>query len=250
MVSVFKRTPKNHQTMTKINVLIFICAFVSLSTMSQNKVCENAQDELADLNTIGKCAIEEFKSSNKKEFVTIQTRNRFVRKRNNSYLSSLKKNLAATTRKEAVKKEEKVLDNTTTSNTNLNIDHTSNALLKDVVRFNEVSNAPFFITCADGSAVDKDSCLKETVVSTILDNFTYPFDAAASGIEGTVWVRFVIDKDGYVKNVATLGPDNGELLEEEAKRLVSFLPKFMPGKHNNQFVNVEYFMPIDFQLDE
>ena len=84
----------------------------------------------------------------------------------------------------------------------------------------------------------------------ILDNLTYPFDAAAEGIEGRVWVRFIIDEDGYVSNITTSGPQNGALLEEEAERLVKLLPKFIPGKHNDEYVNVEYFIPIDFHLDE
>ena len=86
-------------------------------------------------------------------------------------------------------------------------------------------------------------------VNNILEHLIYPFDAASEGVEGVVWVRFIIDVDGYIKNITTKGPPNGALLEKEASRLISLLPKFMPGKHNDNYVNVEYFMPIDFQLD-
>ena len=84
----------------------------------------------------------------------------------------------------------------------------------------------------------------------ILENLIYPFDAAAEGIEGRVWVRFIVDKEGFVKNITTSGPPNTELLENEAERLIGLLPKFIPGKLNDDYVNVEYFLPIDFQLDQ
>ena len=228
--------------------LTFVFLLISFSTISQNKVCESSENALEDLNAIGKCSIEQFKKSNKKEFVKVETRNRFVRKRSNSYLSNLKKNLV-TVKSKANTKAKKITETKHAVN-KAEVKNSSEYALKDFVRFDLVTNAPVFITCADAPINSINSCVKETFVNTILDNFIYPFDAAAAGVEGTVWVRFIIDKEGYVTNVTTKGPENGMLLEKEAERLISFLPKFIPGKHNNDFVNVEYFMPIKFQLDE
>ena len=220
--------------------------FVAMSAMSQKKVCENTGDELVDMNTVGKCAIENFKKSQKKEFIKVSTRSRFVRKRNSSYLKNFKKNVNQTkARKETARTKEVAYAKNAIKELNA-----EEVMLKDFVRFDEVNNTPVFITCADVSNAVKDACIKETLVNNILENFTYPFDAAAEGIEGRVWIRFIIDKDGYVKNITSKGPNNGALLEEEAKRLVNLLPKFIPGKHNDEYVNVEYFMPIDFQLDQ
>lgn len=214
--------------------------------MSQPKVCESSTDEFVDLNTIGKCAIEKFKKSEKKEFVKISTRNRFVRKRN-KYLTTLKTNLNSVSNESAVVvKEVAVKEDVVKVVKSVMINKEERSLM----RFDEVADIPVFINCTGLSLEEKKGCVKEVFVNNILDNFTYPFDAASEGIEGRVWVRFIIDTDGYVKNVTTAGPSNGVLLEKEAKRLVGLLPKFVPGKHNNEYVDVEYFMPIDFQLDE
>lgn len=123
--------------------------------------------------------------------------------------------------------------------------------IKDFVSFEEVKDKPIFITCLDEKGTDvRQECIKETIRSSILENLTYPFDAAAEGIQGRVWVRFIVDKQGYLTNVTTSGPKNGVLLEKEAERLVKLLPKFLPGKKNGEYVNIEYFMPFDFHLEE
>ena len=43
-------------------------------------------------------------------------------------------------------------------------------------------------------------------------------------------------------------PKGGELLEIEADRLISKLPKFIPGKHKGNFVYVKYALPIIFKV--
>ena len=124
------------------------------------------------------------------------------------------------------------------------------SMVNDFVRFDQVSEEPVFVTCANYADFDRQKCVKETFVNNILENLVYPFDAASDGIQGRVWVRFIVDKDGFVNNITTTGPENGSLLEKEAERLVKLLPKFLPGKYNNQYVNVEFFIPIDFELEQ
>ena len=46
------------------------------------------------------------------------------------------------------------------------------------------------------------------------------------------------------------GPKDGHLLELEAKRMVSKLPDFIPGKHEGKLANVEYTIPINFKLND
>jgi len=79
------------------NVIFVFGLIISLNANSQNKVCENSADQqIIDVNTIGKCAIEDFKKSNKKSNGDLQvsTRNRFVRKRESSRLTGLKTSLS------------------------------------------------------------------------------------------------------------------------------------------------------------
>ncbi len=234
----------------KLKNYVAACFIILASgiTTAQNNVCTAPENEIEDLNSIGKCAIENFKKSKEKEFVTISTRRRVVRKRNTPNILKLKKDLNAISKQKqalvAINKKAKVEE------TNVKEGALGETLLKNFVRFNQVTDQPVFITCSGDNSSNNDLCIKETISNNILENLIYPFDAASEGIEGRVWVRFIVDKEGYVKNITTSGPENGELLEKEAERLVTLLPKFMPGKQNNDYVNVEYFIPIDFELED
>ncbi len=59
-------------------------------------------------------------------------------------------------------------------------------------------------------------------------------------------MNFVISSEGTITNIRMRGPD--KVLEEEAKRIISLLPDFVPGKQNGQPVNVPFTIPITFKL--
>ena len=122
-------------------------------------------------------------------------------------------------------------------------------LITDFVKFAEVQSIPQFKACLKVSDMQKINCFNQRMVSHIQRNFNYPDAAAAQNIEGRVWVRFIIDKDGKVTNIRMKGPKNGHLLEQEAKRMVSKLPTFVPGKQNGKLANVEYYIPVNFTLN-
>lgn len=88
------------------------------------------------------------------------------------------------------------------------------------------------------------------MVKHIQKHFRYPSQAVKESIQGEVWVRFIIDKNGQVKNIKTLGPTNGELLNNEAVRVVSQLPQFIPAIKQGGNTSVKYGFPIMFALDE
>lgn len=81
-------------------------------------------------------------------------------------------------------------------------------------------------------------------------NIRYPHVAQENGISGTVFVQFVVDSDGNIKDVKTVGATKGGGLEEEATRVVKTMPKWKPGKQNGRFVSVQYNLPIRFTLQE
>lgn len=124
------------------------------------------------------------------------------------------------------------------------------ATITDYVKFSEVQNIPQFKACLKVSEAQKMNCFNERMISHIQRNFNYPDAAAAQNIHGKVWVRFIIGTDGKVSNFKVKGPENGELLEKEAIRMVSKLPTFIPGKHDGKDANVEYYIPIKFNLQE
>lgn len=75
----------------------------------------------------------------------------------------------------------------------------------------------------------------------------YPVAAQEKGIQGKVYVNFVVGKDGSVKNAKILRSADPSL-DTEALRVVNSLPKWKPGKQKGVEVAVSYTVPINFVL--
>ena len=75
----------------------------------------------------------------------------------------------------------------------------------------------------------------------------YPAIAKDAGIQGTVFVTFVVDEKGDVKDVKVLRSIGGGC-DEEAIRVVKNMPKWKPGKQRGKAVKVQYNLPIKFTL--
>ncbi len=83
----------------------------------------------------------------------------------------------------------------------------------------------------------------------MMDNLEYPQAARQAGIQGTVFVSFVIEQDGSVSNVEVLrGVGSG--LDEEAVRVVKAMPRWIPGRQRGEDVRVQFNMPIRFRLSQ
>jgi periplasmic protein TonB len=81
----------------------------------------------------------------------------------------------------------------------------------------------------------------------ITENLKYPQEAIVNNIEGKVFLKFVVSSDGSVKRIEIIkGRD--PLLDAEAIRVVSILPKWKPGKQNGRPVPVWFSVPVSFQL--
>ena len=81
----------------------------------------------------------------------------------------------------------------------------------------------------------------------VAENIRYPNAARENDIQGKVYVRFVVNKNGSVGDVTILrGVD--PLLDKEAIRVIKSLPKWKPGMQRGKAVKVYYTMPINFQL--
>lgn len=81
----------------------------------------------------------------------------------------------------------------------------------------------------------------------IYNNIHYPEAAKDKGIEGRVYIRFIIEKDGSVSDVKIIRGVSPEL-DNEAKEVIASMPKWFPGKHNNVPVRVSYTVPVYFAL--
>lgn len=91
---------------------------------------------------------------------------------------------------------------------------------------------------------------EEALAKYLSNNIRYPPMATENGISGTVFVSFVVDSEGTIKDVKTVGAPKGGGLEEEAIRVVKKMPKWKPGKQNGRQVSVQFNLPIRFTLQE
>ncbi|MCB4800072.1 energy transducer TonB [Neotamlana laminarinivorans] len=119
----------------------------------------------------------------------------------------------------------------------------------EIIEFYSADNVPLFKGCErSGSRKEDVACFNEKITKHIKRNFVYPEEAYRKKIEGRVWVTFIIDNAGKVKDIKANEPNHSKTLEDEAVRIVSLLRKFTPGVHNGKIVNVKYGMPITFKL--
>lgn len=75
----------------------------------------------------------------------------------------------------------------------------------------------------------------------------YPEEAIKKGIEGTVYINFIVRKTGEVTDAHVVRKVD-ELLDNEALRVVSLMPHWNPGMQRGKPVDVKYTIPIKFKL--
>lgn len=81
----------------------------------------------------------------------------------------------------------------------------------------------------------------------VSDNLKYPAQARRMGIEGKVFVQFVVDRDGSLSEVQAIR-GIGAGCDEEAVRVIQGAPKWNPGKQRGRPVRVRMILPITFKL--
>ena len=78
-------------------------------------------------------------------------------------------------------------------------------------------------------------------------NIQYPEMAKENGIQGKVFVQFVVWKDGTIKDVKVVKGVH-KTLDSEATRVVKSMPKWTPGKQRGKAVNARFTLPIKFRI--
>jgi protein TonB len=87
----------------------------------------------------------------------------------------------------------------------------------------------------------------QKLMEYVAKNIKYPQIARETGIQGRVFVGFVVEPDGSVSNVKVLRGIGGGC-DEEAMRVVKSMPKWKPGKQRGKAVRVSYMLPVNFKL--
>ncbi|MRX65829.1 energy transducer TonB [Maribacter sp. RZ05] len=112
------------------------------------------------------------------------------------------------------------------------------------VPFSVIEDVPVFPGCEN--ATDKRACFQEQMNKHIRKNFKYPDIPLEMGIQGKVYMQFIIEIDGSIGHIQKRGPD--KYLEAEAVRIIELLPKMQPGKQRGTAVKVPFSIPINFKL--
>lgn len=88
-----------------------------------------------------------------------------------------------------------------------------------------------------------EDALRKYITNTV----EYPEIALQKGIQGKVLVSFIVTKKGNVANAKIVGSVEPSL-DKESLRVINSLPQWKPGKHRGETVNVNYTLPINFEL--
>ncbi|WP_299627158.1 energy transducer TonB [uncultured Tenacibaculum sp.] len=217
--------------------VLLITQQLAFSQSKKDETCDTpAGDPALDLNSITKCTVNSKDAKSKKISVEVTSRRRVIRKRD--AVTGVNSSSATSNKLAELKKKASIVGNLDLSNEEV----------VDKIPFNLVEEIPLFEKCQSVAIFKQERCFREQVSKHIQRYFSYPEEAYEKSIQGRVLVQFVIDKDGSVSDMNFRSPYKGDLLEKEAKRIVSKLPKFIPGKHNGRAVKVKYGIPINFKI--
>jgi periplasmic protein TonB len=89
---------------------------------------------------------------------------------------------------------------------------------------------------------------KGDLAAFIRNNIVFPEDAIHMGVNGAVYVQFVVNEDGNISNV-NITKKVGYGCDEEAARVVAKMPAWEPGKMGKKPVKVLYNIPIKFKAN-
>ncbi|AUC14982.1 hypothetical protein BTO06_07460 [Tenacibaculum sp. SZ-18] len=219
-------------------LILTIALVCALQVCAQTtKTCDKQEETVLDLNSITKCSIEKTDKNlkNSKVAVQVTSRRRVVRKRDeatgvmtNSYSHKLAK----------IKKKTEIVNSITVD---------KNTGMK-VIPFNYVDEIPLFKNCESVAVYKQEKCFKSELATHIKKYLRYPENSYDKGIQGRVFVHFIIDREGNVDKMKIVPPYKGEELGKEAERIMKKLPKFKPGKQSGTPVTVKYGLPITFRI--
>ncbi len=92
-----------------------------------------------------------------------------------------------------------------------------------------------------------EECTQNSLNNYLNKNLKYPDKLKNARIEGKIFVSYTISAEGNVTDVEVLfGEKENKQFKEEAKRLISTLPRFNPAKKRGKAISSQYTMPIEF----
>lgn len=115
--------------------------------------------------------------------------------------------------------------------------------------FEIVEQMPRFPGCEEASLNEKElkTCADRELLNFINSRIKYPPLARENGIQGTVVVSFVVEKDGSITGLKMLR-DIGGGCGKEVNRIVKQMPNWIPGEQRKRKVRVQFNLPVKFSL--
>lgn len=133
----------------------------------------------------------------------------------------------------------------------------ANATHKGAIAFIEADQPPLFENCdASASHDDQIACFQTGIINYMIDNFEYPEKAKKVGLEGKIFLQFVINQEGTVEQVDVVRnsfPENSNLeaiaeAQVYSVKLVTKIPKMIPAIKDGKKVSVKFTLPINMKL--
>ena len=90
---------------------------------------------------------------------------------------------------------------------------------------------------------------EDALYQFIADNIEYPKEAREKGIQGKLFVEFIIWSDGSVGQIKVLNKIGGGC-EEEVIRVIKLMPNWTPAEQGGKIVNSKFILPIIFNLSD
>ena len=109
-----------------------------------------------------------------------------------------------------------------------------------------LDDVPMFRSCKNVFKSQRMNCFQNKMNKHISKHFYYPKYAQNRGIQGKVFIQFIIEKDGSIGEINASGADKS--LKDAAVRIIKKLPKMIPGKVNGKPVRVPFSIPIEYKL--
>lgn len=88
---------------------------------------------------------------------------------------------------------------------------------------------------------------EQALFKFVQSNVKYPHDALESGVQGRVYVTFVVTNTGAIKDVCILR-SLSDSIDKEAVRVVNLMPRWSPAKQSGKPVSVQYNLPVNFTV--
>lgn len=118
-----------------------------------------------------------------------------------------------------------------------------------VLSFAVVEKVPVAPGCdADESNIILRGCFQKSILTQVAQNFKYPKEDRKAGIQGRIYVNFIIEKDASVSTVEVVRGVS-ESLDREAVRVVKGLQIAEPAVQRGHPVRMSFTLPINAKLE-